>query len=131
MTFNVLGKWVAATLSLLICTHAFGADTAACMLEGKLPVGTKLVEAKDCVEKSDARMSEEMLSQTCQALGEIGKSLGGEPAKITKLAKCPSGAQGVCAHVQEGPMSIYYYKRSPSDLKETKESCLAMGGTWK
>jgi hypothetical protein len=124
-------KHLSICIAASVAFHAHAAPTSACVLEGKLLIGAKLADVKDCVQKNDDRMTEAMLQQACDGLSNAGRAFGGSPAKITYLAACPSNPQGSCTGISGGALSFSYYKRSPTDLAETKTSCAAVGGIWK
>jgi hypothetical protein len=105
--------------------------TNACVLEGKGYVAGNILDIKDCVQRTDERVSEVKLKEMCSSFSKAAQALGGPPAKITYLEACPTGAQGHCTGMGGGLVSFSYYKRSASDLPETKASCELMGGTWK
>lgn len=128
---NFKFKSLSIAIASFIAFHAHAAPTNACVLEGKLLIGTKLSDVKDCVQKNDDRMTEAMLQQACEGLSNAAKAFGGVPAKVTYLASCPSSPQGSCTGISGGALSFSYYKRNPTDLAETKTSCAAVGGTWK
>lgn len=108
----------------------FAANTA-CMLEGKLILGTSVVEGKDCMQFVNPQTSEDRLKESCEGLSNLGTALGEKPAKITYLARCPKGQQATCAGVFGGEIDAHHYKRSSKLLAKTKANCETLGGKWK
>jgi hypothetical protein len=107
--------------------NAVAADKA-CLLEGKLTVGGQVLEIKDCM--FNAGVDGARFVETCKGIAEIGAGMGAPP-KVTYLAACPTAPQAVCEGMMGQPVHSYYYKRSASDLEDSKSSCLNQGGKWR
>lgn len=116
--------------ALVLAAAAAGAAAAdkACLLEGRLKIGTQVVEIKDCMYNGG--VDQNRFIDTCKGIAEIGAGMGAPP-KISYLDACPAAPQGVCESLFGQPVHGYYYKRSASDLADAKSGCLNQGGKWK
>lgn len=116
-----------ATAMLSAAAAGWAADKA-CLLEGKLKMGGQVLEIKDCM--FNAGVDGARFVETCKGIADIGAGMGAPP-KVTYLAACPAAPQAVCEGMMGQPVHSYYYKRSASDLEDSKSSCLAQGGKWR
>jgi len=113
---------------LLSVTVAGWAADKACLLEGKLVVGSQVLEIKDCM--ANAGVDAARFADTCKAIADIGAGMGAPP-KLTYLPACPAAPQAVCEGMMGQPVHAYYYKRGAADLEDTKSGCMAQGGKWR
>jgi hypothetical protein len=116
-----------ATLSLSALSMA--GEENACMLEGEMTMmGTSIV-IKDCMENGGLEAAQ--FKEACNGLSQMGAAMGGTPAKITYMAKCPLPAQGSCQNLMGSSVHGYYYARDEGSLAGAKAGCEMQGGTWK
>ena len=114
--------------SLAIMVSPAFAENSACLMEGSFTMLGQTTQIKDCMESGD--VAQEQIVETCEGISNAAVAFGAEPAKITYLAACPSGAQGSCKGLFGSPMTAYYYKRDAETLADTKKGCVAQGGEW-
>lgn len=119
--------------ALLLASLSLSAHAAqACLIEGTYLKAGKPNAVKDCLEASG--VSEAELKQTCEQITQTGAAIAqinGSPApRMSYLPACPPNPEGRCRGFMGKAMTSYYYKRGPADLPNTKQSCLAQGGTW-
>jgi hypothetical protein len=120
---------VAAALATIVFTAQ---AQQACVIAGPVPMPDGKAKAvQDCI--ASRGMAKEEFAQTCNTLAEVGKTAGGQAAKVTFLAACPAGAQGVCEVSQGGiSMAFHYSGRSAQELGETRKSCTdVLNGRWR
>jgi hypothetical protein len=105
-------------------------EERACLLESSITIQNQTTDIKDCAQ-SDGSLSNVDLRQYCEALSNIGASLGAQPAKITYMKSCPANSQGSCTGASLLPSGItaFYYLRPT--ISSVKASCVNAGGTWK
>lgn len=114
----------------LISSSAFGKPKAqtACQIEGNFIHKGKTVSNFDCILRSGANFAE--LKEICTTLSEMPKSLGVPASRVKYADTCPENFQGICANSGNLKLDYYYYKKSPTSLKEAQMTCMITGGRW-
>ncbi len=100
----------------------------ACQIENNFIHKGKPVSNFDCILRSGANFAE--LKEICKSLSEMPKSLGVPASRVKYLSACPEDFQGICANSGNLQLDYYYYKKSPTTLKEAQMTCMITGGKW-
>lgn len=122
-------KVLFAALLLTGFSPLVAAADKACLLEGSFTMMGVTTDIKDCLMNTG--VAQDMFIENCKGMAAAGAAFGAAPAKVTYLGACPAGQQAACEGLFGAPMTAYYYKRDAQSLADTRQGCLAAGGTWR
>ncbi len=111
-----------------LCVNIAAANEKACMLEGSVSLMGVSLEINDCLQNKG--LAPAKFTETCTAMSKMYVPMGGQPAKITYVASCPTPAQGICENMARQPLDSYHYSTDAGTLTGASASCSQSGGSW-
>ncbi len=113
---------------LFLPSLTWAAFVNACHIEGNFVHKGKVISNSDCVQRSGANLAE--LKEICKSFSEMPKSLGVPASRVKYIESCPEKWQGKCLNSAGLKLDYYYYKKTPTSLKEVVMTCMITGGRW-
>lgn len=105
-------------------------DIRACLISGSFEFEGEAFSYRDCMQITDSAL-EETLKSHCNDLHEMNNSMDSANSKVEFLAACPEAPQGACENFTGTGFDAFYYDRSAEDIAGLRQSCDAIGGSWK